>query len=352
VGHRTSDQGRSEHELSNTTDGAINRRRMLAGLAGAGVVALGASAGPAKATPSTEWRSASWPEGPTTSAGERREELIPAQTSWDPVPPMTGSRGQVQIPDVRLAVWDTGGDGTPVVLMHPHSGHGGVWGYQQAAFAEAGHRVISYSRRGYQGSEPLVGRVAGTDLRDLIALMDALGVGQFHLVGLAAGGNAVFDAALSIPERLLSVIVGCTIGGIQDPQWAAVTQRLIAGGFLDLPAEFQELGPSYRAAAPEALEEWRANEELPKPATPLPGTQNTLSWSNIETITTPTQLFTGDADMYFPPSRLREMAGHLPSAEVAVFAEVGHCPHWESYRAFNDMVLSFVREHEDRRHGR
>jgi pimeloyl-ACP methyl ester carboxylesterase len=337
--------------VSHDTDRAINRRRVLAGLAGAGVVALGTSAGRASAAPSTAGPRAPRPAGPAGGQG-RREELIPAQTSWDPVPPMTGSRGQVQIPDVKLAVWDTGGDGTPVVLMHPHSGHGGVWGYQQAAFAEAGHRVISYSRRGYQGSDPLEGRVPGTDLRDLVALMDMLGVGQFHLVGLAAGGNAVFDAAVSIPDRLLSCIVGCTIGGIQDPQWAAVTQRLIAGGFLDLPAEFQELGPSYRAAAPEALDQWRANEDLPKPATPLPGTQNTLSWATIETITPPVQLFTGDADMYFPPSRLRELAGHLPSAEVTVFAEVGHCPHWESYLAFNDMVLSFARRHEHGRHGR
>jgi pimeloyl-ACP methyl ester carboxylesterase len=337
--------------VSHDTDRAINRRRVLAGLAGAGVVALGTSAGRASAAPSTAGPRAPRPAGPAGGQG-RRDELIPAQTSWDPVPPMTGSRGQVQIPDVKLAVWDTGGDGTPVVLMHPHSGHGGVWGYQQAAFAEAGHRVISYSRRGYQGSDLLEGRVPGTDLRDLVALMDMLGVGRFHLVGLAAGGNAVFDAAVSIPDRLLSCIVGCTIGGIQDPQWAAVTQRLIAGGFLDLPAEFQELGPSYRAAAPEALDQWRANEDLPKPATPLPGTQNTLSWATIETITPPVQLFTGDADMYFPPSRLRELAGHLPSAEVTVFAEVGHCPHWESYLAFNDMVLSFARRHEHGRHGR
>ncbi len=330
----------------------MNRRRVLAGLAGAGVVALGAAAGPASAAPRTAGPSG--PGGHAAGPGRpgRREELIPAQTSWEPVPPMTGSLGQVQIPSVKLAVWDTGGNGTPIVLMHPHSGHGGVWGYQQAAFAEAGHRVISYSRRGYLGSEPLVGREPGTDLRDLVALMDVLGVAQFHLVGLAAGGNAVFDAAVSIPDRLLSCIVGCTIGGIQDPQWAAVTQRLIAGGFLQLPAEFQELGPSYRAAAPEALEEWKANEEAPKPETPLPGTQNALTWPAIESITTPTQLFTGDADMYFPPSRLRELATHLPSAEVAVFAEVGHCPHWESYLAFNDMVLSFTRRNEHVGHGR
>ena len=349
--------------MSDRTDGAINRRRVLAGLAGAGVVALGAAAVPASAAPSTAAPGAGRPAAPPAGAGKpgRRETLVPAQTSWELPPPMTGGPTTVRVRDADLEVWDTRGKGSAIVLQHPHSGHGGVWGYQQAAFAKAGHRVISYSRRGYGGSTGFT-TAAGTDLRDLEALMDLLGVGQFHLVGIAAGANVVLDAALRLPERVLTAMPGCSIFGIAEDSWNAVNARMTGGGFrtvtdpatgtvtrTGLDPEFQELGPSYRAAAPaEVLSAWHQNEAQPNPPTPLPGTEQPLRWADLEKITTPTMLFTGDADMYLPPSRLREVASHMPSARMTLFAEVGHSPHWEAYRPFNDMVLSFAHEHRPR----
>ena len=328
--------------MSDTTDRTFNRRGILAGLAGAGVLALGTGiAGAAPAAPA--------------AGGLRngRERLIPAQTSWDPVPAMTGGPKTYTVRSAELEVWDTGGPGAPIVLQHPHSGHGGVWGYQQAAFARAGHRVISYSRRGYGQSTGFT-TAAGTDLRDLEALMNQLGVGQFHLVGIAAGANVVLDAALRIPDRLLSAIAGCTIFGLAEPSWTQlILGKMATPQFRAMPAEFQELGPSYRAAAGDALlSAWHDNEAQPNPPTPLPATEQPVLWTDLEKITTPTMLFTGDADMYLPPSLLRQVAGHMRAAEVTLFAEVGHCPHWEGYRAFNDMVLSFAHEHGPRKKGR
>src|SRR4051812_3031951 len=59
----------------------------------------------------------------------------------------------VQAPDARLWYWDTGGTGTPMVLLHPASGSAESWPYQQPFFARAGYRVIGYSRRGHLNSE-------------------------------------------------------------------------------------------------------------------------------------------------------------------------------------------------------
>src|SRR3954465_5340275 len=68
---------------------------------------------------------------------------VPAKEAW------------AQLADTRLFYWDTGGDGQPIVLMHPNSGSAMIWGYQQPAFAGAGYRVIAYSRRGYTNSAPI-----------------------------------------------------------------------------------------------------------------------------------------------------------------------------------------------------
>jgi pimeloyl-ACP methyl ester carboxylesterase len=63
--------------------------------------------------------------------------------------------GIAALADTLLWFWDTGGSGEPIVLLHPASGSGLIWGYQQPVFAKAGYRVIAYSRRGYYKSQPI-----------------------------------------------------------------------------------------------------------------------------------------------------------------------------------------------------
>ena len=113
-------------------------------------------------------------------------------------PPELDLRGEdhVELPSAggaRLYYWDTGGDGDAIVMVHAATGSAYVWGYQQRAFADAGYRVIAYSRRGYRGSDPgpidengraLAG--SGRPLDDLEALVNHLDLSKFHLLGQAA----------------------------------------------------------------------------------------------------------------------------------------------------------------------
>ena len=56
-----------------------------------------------------------------------------------PVPPPVAATDAVAaLPGTHLWYWDTGGDGIPIVLLHPATGSGLIWGYQQPAFAKAG----------------------------------------------------------------------------------------------------------------------------------------------------------------------------------------------------------------------
>src|SRR5258705_3038935 len=95
-----------------------------------------------------------------------------------PVPTQVPAKeGFADIPDTRLWYWDTGGDGTPIVLLHPATGSGLIWGYQQPVFAKAGYRVIAYSRRGYINSATFDPAKRGIGSEDLRALADHLGLG-------------------------------------------------------------------------------------------------------------------------------------------------------------------------------
>ena len=161
-----------------------------------------------------------------------------------------------ELPGTRLWYWDTGGDGPAVVLMHPASGSALIWGYQQPVLAKAGYRVIAYSRRGYFNSAPFDRDKPGVGSEDLHQLTQSLGLGKFHLVASAAGGSIASDYAFSHQDRLFSLTVSSNSFGVRDGEIAKAANLIRPKGWDEMPVEFRELGPSYRAANPEGAKHW------------------------------------------------------------------------------------------------
>jgi pimeloyl-ACP methyl ester carboxylesterase len=125
------------------------------------------------------------------------------------------------VPGARLFYQDTGGSGVPVVFLHAATGSSRVWKYQIPAFTKAGYRVIAFDRRGWGRTQIDSGAPqpsAAAD--DLLALLDHLGILRVHLIGTAAGGFVALDFALSFPQRLRSVVIANSIGGVQDQDYA------------------------------------------------------------------------------------------------------------------------------------
>ncbi|MEV6160725.1 alpha/beta hydrolase [Streptomyces sp. NPDC052052] len=261
---------------------------------------------------------------------------------------------QVPVTEYRVPVagggslwcWDTGGDGEPVVLLHPGSGSGESWPYQQPALAAAGYRVIGYSRRGAYGSVAGSKKEADTASGDLNTLADHLGLGRFHLSGSAAGGPVALDYALAYEERLRSLTVSGSVMGVQDAEYLELTAALQPDPFDDLPVAVKELGPSYRGGDQDGTAAWLAVNARARTADAFPQSlAHTITWAALETLTLPVQLVTGDADLYSPPSVMRLHARHLRDVQTHVVAEAGHNPHWEQPAAWNRLLVSFLRRH-------
>jgi pimeloyl-ACP methyl ester carboxylesterase len=253
-----------------------------------------------------------------------------------------------ELPGVRLWYHDTGGSGVPVVFLHAATGSSRVWEYQIPAFTARGYRVIAYDRRGFGRSviDP-AGPQPGTGADDLQALMQQLGVDRFHLVGTAAGAFVALDSALSFPQRLRSLVVANTIGGVQDEDYVAMGRRIRPPQFDALPPEFRELGPSYRAGNPGGTERWKELERMSRPGGPPPAQtlRNRITFTLLERISVPTLLLTGDADLYAPPPILRLFAARIKSSQSVIVPEAGHSAYWEQPEIFNRSVLEFIGKH-------
>jgi len=260
------------------------------------------------------------------------------------VPPQVPAREALAaVGDTHLWYWDTGGEGPPVVLLHPASGSGLIWGYQQPALAKAGYRVIGYSRRSYYNSDPLAKDRPGIGSADLHGLIELLGLKKVHIVASAAGGTIAVDYALSHPDRLLGLVIADNPAGVRDGEIAKAAVNIRTKGFDDMPVEFRELGPSYRAANPAGARLW--TELAHKAVTGgdfRQGVANEITTARIEAMRVPTLLITGDADLITPPSIMRMVAQHLPGSEVTIAPEAGHSAYWEAPDVFNRAVLGHL----------
>jgi pimeloyl-ACP methyl ester carboxylesterase len=251
---------------------------------------------------------------------------------------------------VRIWYSDTGGRGEPIVLLHAATGSSRVWEHQLPAFTASGYRVIAYDRRGFGRSEiDSTGTQPGTGADDLLALVDHLGIDRLHLVGTAAGAFVALDFAVSFPQRLRSLVVANSIGGVQDEDYLALGRRLRpAPEFNALPPDVRELGPSYRAGDPRGTARWIELERMSRaegPPAPAQTMRNRLTFSLLEQLRIPTLLLTGAADLYAPPPVLRLFAARIKNSESVIVPEAGHSAYWEQPEIFNRSVLAFVRKH-------
>jgi non-heme chloroperoxidase len=84
------------------------------------------------------------------------------------------------------------GSSQPVVLIHGYPLSGASWEKQVPALLSAGHRVITYDRRGFgKSSQPTTGYKYDTFAEDLHKLITHLELREFALVGFSMGGGEV-----------------------------------------------------------------------------------------------------------------------------------------------------------------
>src|SRR2546421_10466911 len=99
--------------------------------------------------------------------------------------------GSVNNADIDI-YYEDHGSGQPVVLIHGWPLSGASWEKQTAALLAAGHRVITYDRRGFgRSSKPAAGYNYDTFAADLDAVLTTLDLTNVALVGFSMGSGEV-----------------------------------------------------------------------------------------------------------------------------------------------------------------
>jgi len=99
--------------------------------------------------------------------------------------------GKENSTDIEL-YYEDHGSGDAVVLIHGYPLNGASWEKQIPVLLSAGHRVITYDRRGFgKSSQPTTGYNYDTFAEDLHKLVTYLKLRDFSLVGFSMGGGEV-----------------------------------------------------------------------------------------------------------------------------------------------------------------
>ncbi len=249
----------------------------------------------------------------------------------------------VSIGDGVLEVRD-GGAGPPLVMIGTALVADRLVPLAEACATGGDHRVTAYRLRGYGRSSPVAEagatRTAGggvaDDVRDCIALLDALGLAKATLVGFAYSAAVALQVAREAADRVERL---CLIEPL--PMQADCSHEYRTAN-AELLAEFEAIGAWPAAdrylwrlmgrgwqrtldeALPGVVERIRADAETFFTAT-LP---HLMAWSfspdDAARVTVPTLLVTGGSSVHWFTEEVGALQAGLPHATHAVIRGASH----------------------------
>jgi pimeloyl-ACP methyl ester carboxylesterase len=237
------------------------------------------------------------------------------------------------------------GDAPTVVLTHGAGGSHAVWYQQVPVLADAGYRVVAWDSRGFGRSTFTSGRLGTADAAaDLDRVLDAVGVERIHLVGQSMGGWWATAYALAQPERVRSLALSNTVGGL----WTDALIQHFATFVASTPPDDAVLGV-HSALSPSLAEREPARAFLYQQlntfhSPPLRAVGRALADARVEhaaidALGVPVLVVTGSDDALFPAALVADSARRLANVEVVEIADAGHSPYFERPDEYNAALL-------------
>ena len=226
------------------------------------------------------------------------------------------------------------------------------WGYQIPAMVDAGFRVLRFDNRGIGKTDAPAGAYSSRQMADdAKALVDFLGITNFHLMGVSMGGMIAQDYALAYPGDLKSATFACTYG-VADPfcqtmfaMWADLAQQISVPFVMRDVALWAFTGPFFEDRPQDAAEFAAAMADLkmPVPAylAQLSVIQTHDTLDRVKALKMPTMVLAGEEDILIPVRLSRRLHDAIPGSRWKTVPG-GHACLWESPAPFNAAYLDFI----------
>ncbi|GAA2454089.1 alpha/beta hydrolase [Actinomadura vinacea] len=240
-----------------------------------------------------------------------------------------------------------GGGGEPLVLLAGQANSHRWWDGVRRDF-EHTHRTITLDYRGTGDSdkpdEPYSTRGFAADV---IAVLDDLGIDRAHVYGTSMGGRVAQWVAADHPERVASLILGCTspggAHGIErddsvrkslaqaDPE--AVTRALLE--LMYTPAWLADHPGPHNTTGDPAMPGFARRRHLAASA-------RHDAWDVLPAISAPTLVVHGSDDVFNPAANAPLLADRIPGAKLFLVPGARHAYFEEFREVASPAVVRFL----------
>ncbi|QIN78557.1 3-oxoadipate enol-lactonase [Rubrobacter marinus] len=205
-----------------------------------------------------------------------------------------------------------------------------MWDPQVPALRER-FRLVRYDHRG-QGASPVPPGPYGMDDlgRDVLALMDRLGVERFSFAGLSIGGMVGMWLGSAAPERVERLVLLCTAARFDPPDaWEARAKAVRAGGVDAVSDAVLErwFTPALREERPDVLG-WAGRMLRNSPpegyAACCEAIRDADLGPGLGDIAAPTLVVAGTDDPAAPVEEAETIRDGIPGARLAVIERAAH----------------------------
>lgn len=236
------------------------------------------------------------------------------------------------------------GSGPAILFVHGSGGHHAAW-WQQVAALRDEFTVVTVDLRGFGKSDSSMTEFDGQDFPgDVVAVLDQEDLADVMLVGQSIGSVAALRAGLLRPERVGSVVLGHSLGGISHPELRElaaadraeavklpVIDRLLTKRFqqerADLTFLFQQMG-TFNVARMQDLR----NLDTDGP-----------SLDDIQNSGVKVAFLAGEKDAVLSVKTVTRAHELLPGSHLEIVPGAPHSMYWETPAEYNAAVAHLRR---------
>jgi 3-oxoadipate enol-lactonase len=230
-----------------------------------------------------------------------------------------------------------------------------TWGYQVGDLLAAGLRVLRFDNRGVGATTKALGpyttRLFAEDTK---ALVDHLGIADFHLAGVSMGGMIAQEYALAWPADLRSVTFACTYAAPGPfcskmfDFWADLA-TFNGVSIVMRDVTLWAFTPAFFETRPDEAAEFEAamkviDQPLAAYLSQLHAIQHHDTTDRLSAITTPVLVLAGEEDILIPVPLSKRLADGV-AGSVWATTPGGHACVWEHPSAFNQALIGFISHH-------
>ncbi len=265
---------------------------------------------------------------------------------------------KIKVNDIEM-FYEVHGRGFPLVLIMGLR-RNAEWWYRQVPTLSKHFKVLTFDNRGAGRTEkPKMEYSIRLFADDTARLMDALGMREAHVLGISMGGYIAQELAINYPEKVKSLVLGCTGPGgeravhmsperlkkftaneglgpeeiLRKDMDIYFSDDYIKGRTKDIE-DFIEISLRYYQP-PDAFERQFA------------ACLKHDSLNRLGRISMPTLLLSGDDDPLVPPDNSRILKELIPHAELVLYPGKRHAFFIEEADQFNKMTVEYLESQRD-----